>query len=81
MVSSHHSGNVNSSEVEEYPHMVTGCLEEVRNRPHMVTGVQEEIPYCFLGLRQENKRRRALQVSHNLAVKTPQRQLKQTGCC
>ena len=29
---------------------------------HMVTSVQEEIPYCSLGLLQENKRRRAPQV-------------------
>ena len=45
MVSSHHSGILNSSEVEEYPHMVTGGAEEFRNRHHRVTGIQEEIPY------------------------------------
>ena len=48
-VSSHHSGNLSSSEVEEYPHMVTRGPEETRNRPHMVTGIQEEIPYCSSG--------------------------------
>ena len=43
--SSHHSGHVNSPEVEEYPHMVTGGSEEIRNCPHS-TGTQQEIPYC-----------------------------------
>ena len=47
-ISSHHSGNLNSSDVDEYPHMVTGGPEEICNRPHMVTGIQEEIPYCSL---------------------------------
>ena len=42
--SSHHSGNPNSSKVEEYPHMVTGGPEEIRNRSHMVTENQEEVP-------------------------------------
>ena len=32
--SSHHSGHLNSPEVEDYPHMVTGVQEEIRNRPH-----------------------------------------------
>ena len=48
---------------------------------HMVTGVLEEIPYCSLELPQENKRRRAPQVSHNFAVRTLLRQLKQTRFC
>ena len=47
--SSHHSGNLNSSEVEEYPNMVTGGPEEIRNRFHTGTGTQEEIPYCSPG--------------------------------
>ena len=47
--SSHLCGHPNSSEVEEYPHMVTGGPEEIRNRPHMMTGLQEEIPYCSAG--------------------------------
>ena len=45
--------------------------KEIRNRHHMRTGTQEVTPYCSLELRQENKGRRALQVSHNFAVKTP----------
>ena len=45
---------------------------------HMVRGVQEEIPIAPMGRRQESKRRRALHVSHNVAVETPLRQLKQT---
>ena len=44
MFSSHDSGNLNGSELEE--------------THHMMTGVQEKIPYCCLELRQENKRRR-----------------------
>ena len=44
-----HSVNLNSSEVEEYPHIVTGAPDETRNRPHTGTGIQEEIPYCSPG--------------------------------
>ena len=47
MASSHHSGNLNNSEVEENPHMVMGGQEEIRNGPHMLKRLQEEIPYCF----------------------------------
>ena len=43
--SSHHYGNLNSSEVDDYPHMVTGGPKEIRNRPHTESGIQEEIPY------------------------------------
>ena len=48
-ISSHHSGNLNNSKVEEYPHTLTGGPEDIRNHPHKVTKFQEEIPYCFLG--------------------------------
>ena len=48
---------------------------------HVVTIVQEVIPNAPLQLRQENKRRRAQQVSHSFAVKTPLPQLKQTRYC
>ena len=44
--SSHQSGHLNGSDVEEYLHIMTGGPEEIRNRPHMVTGYQEDIPYC-----------------------------------
>ena len=47
--SSQHSGNLNSSEVEDYPHMVTGGPEEICSRPHMTTGIPEEFPYCYPG--------------------------------
>ena len=47
--SSLHSGNLNSSEVENYPHMVAGSPEVIRNLPHMTTEVQEEITYCSPG--------------------------------
>ena len=97
MVSSHHSGNLIGSELEEYPHMLTGGPEDFRNRPHKVTGGPEEIrnrppivtgqefkkrfPTAPLELRQEGKKRHASQVSHNFAVKAPLRQLKQTTYC
>ena len=48
-ISSHHSENLNNSQTEEYPRMVTGPPEEICDCPHMVTGIQEEIPYCSLG--------------------------------
>ena len=44
--SSHHSGNLNSSEVEDYSHVVSRGPEEIRNRPPMMTDLQEEVPYC-----------------------------------
>ena len=47
--SSHHSGNLNCPEAEDYPHMVTGTTRKIRQYPHMVTGLQEDIPYCSLG--------------------------------
>ena len=43
--SSHHSGALNSSQVEEYPHVVTEVPEAVSNRTHMMTEFREEIPY------------------------------------
>ena len=49
-ISSHHSGDLSSSEVEEYPHMGTGVPEEIRKRPHTVTRIQEVIPYCSPGI-------------------------------
>ena len=81
MISSHHSGKIKGSNVEEYPHMVTRGPEEIRNCPHTVTGIRGEIPYHPLELHQENKRRRALQVSQIFAVKTPPRQLKHIKYC
>ena len=39
MISCQHSGKLNSSEVEEYPDMVTGVQEEICNRPHLVTEI------------------------------------------
>ena len=43
---SHHSGHLNSPEVETYPHMVTVVPEEIHQYPLMTTETQEEIPYC-----------------------------------
>ena len=45
-ISSRHSGNLISSEVEQYHHMVTGGPEEFCSRSHLKTGSQEEILYC-----------------------------------
>ena len=50
----HHSGQLNSPEVElsshgvteSYPHIVTGATEEICHNPHTMTATQEEIPYC-----------------------------------
>ena len=50
----HHSGQLNSPETESnskmvtenYPHMLTGGLEEIRHNPHTMTATHEEIPYC-----------------------------------
>ena len=43
---SHHSGQLNSPETENSPHMVTGVTEEIRQNPRMITATTEEIPYC-----------------------------------
>ena len=58
--------------------IVTGVTEEIRNGRDVVTAVQEEIPYCSSGI---SPGKRAPQVSHNFAVRTPLRQLKQTRFC
>ena len=47
--SSHHCGNLNSPEVDDYAHMVTGGPKELRNYLHMMTGIQKDIPYCSPG--------------------------------
>ena len=61
--SSHHSSNINSPDLEDYPHvvtvstedfrhyphMVTGGPEEIQNRPHMTTGILEEFPFWSPG--------------------------------
>ena len=47
--SSHHSGHLNSPEVENCPHMVTGATGEIRQYPHMATETQEEVTYCSPG--------------------------------
>ena len=41
--SSHHSGHLNSPEMDDYPHMVRGATDEIREYPHMLTGAAEEI--------------------------------------
>ena len=47
MVSSHQSGILNNSGVEEYPHMVTGAQKEICNRLHMI---REEVPSYSPGI-------------------------------
>ena len=44
--SSHPSGQPNSPEAEECPHMVTGGPEDFRNRSQMTTDIYEEITCC-----------------------------------
>ena len=52
----HHSGQLNSPEIEtnshlvtkNYPRIVPGGSEEIRHNPHTMTATQEEIPYCSL---------------------------------
>ena len=73
------------------PHMVTGATErhdiltgvteEVRNGRDMVTTVQEEIPCCSSGISPGKQKKAHPQVSHNFAVRTLLRQLKQTRFC
>ena len=41
---SHHSGQLNSPDTENYPHMLTGGTDEIRHNPRMMTVTQEEIP-------------------------------------
>ena len=43
---SRHSGQLNSPEAENNPHMVTGATEEIRQYPRMMTAIQKDIPYC-----------------------------------
>ena len=59
-------------------YMVTRVQEEISYRPHMATGIQEDIPYYSTGNLPGRQKKQALQVSHNFAVKTPLRHLKQT---
>ena len=47
---SHHSGQFNGPDTENYPHMVTRGPEEIRHNPHVMTATQEEIPYCYCSL-------------------------------
>ena len=70
--SSHHFGNLISSEVEDYPHMVTGVQEEIRNRSHMRTGIKQEIPYCSLGISAgKQKKARSTSQPHFCSENTP----------
>ena len=74
--------------------MVTGATEQIRNRHDMVTGaieqfgkchdmvgVHEKVTYCTLVHLQGSRRKTALPVNHNFAVKTPLGQSKQTKFC
>ena len=42
----HRAGQLNSPEIENNLHMVTGATEESRQYPHLMTAIEEEIPYC-----------------------------------
>ena len=70
--SSHHAGNLNSPELEEYPHMVTGGPEEIRNRPQMMTRSQEEVPHCSPGTSSgKQKKARSTSQPHIRSENTP----------
>ena len=69
---SHHSGNLNSPEVEEYIHMVTGGPEEIRYRPHMMTRIQEVVPHCYPGTYSgKQKKARSTNQPHIRSGNTP----------
>ena len=70
-----------TEEVGDGPYMVTGAQGEILNGRNIVTAVQDEIFTAPLEFPEENKRRRAPQLNHNFAVRTPLRQLKQTRFC
>ena len=74
--------------------MVTGATEQTRNRHDMVTGatqqignchdltgVHEEVTYCPLVHLPGSRRKTALPVNRNSAVKLPLRRSKQTKFC
>ena len=70
--SSHPSGHLKSSEVEDYPHMVTGVPKAIRNCPHMATVIQEEIPYCSPGTSSaKQKKMRSTSQPQYRSEKTP----------
>ena len=66
---------------ETDPHMVTGVTREIRQHPHKTMETQEEIPYCSTSTSSGHKRRRAPQISHNSAVRTPLRHSRQARFC
>ena len=78
---SHHSGQLNSTEAENFPHTVTGGPDEIRHNPHILTATQEEIPYCSPTTSSGKQKKASPQVNHNFAVRIPLRQLKQTRFC
>ena len=47
--SPHHSANLKSREVEDYPHMLAGGPEGIFNRPHMTAVIQQHVFYCSPG--------------------------------
>ena len=64
-----------------YDHdMVTGATEQIGNC-HDMSGVHEEVTYCPLVHLQASRRKTALPVTRNSAVRTPLRQLRQTKIC
>ena len=58
--------------------MVTGATEQIGNC-HDMAGVHEEVTYCPLVHLQGSRRKTALPVNHNSAVKTHLRRSKQTN--
>ena len=76
-----HGQITQNSGPEDGHDMVTGATEQIGNC-HVMTGVHEEVTYCPpLVYLQGSRRKTALPVSRNSAVKTPLRRSKQTKFC
>ena len=60
--------------------LVTGATDQIGNC-HDMTGVHEEVTFCPLKHFQGSRRKTALPVNCNSAVKTPLRRSKQTKFC
>ena len=69
-----------SEEIRNGNDMVTGATEQIGNC-HDMTGVHEEVTYCSPVRLQESRKRTALPVNRNSAVRIPLRRSKQTKFC
>ena len=77
----HDSGILIGSELEESHYMVTGYTKRFAIAITWWQELKKRFPTAPLELRQENKRSRALRVSHKFALKKPLQLLKHTRFC